>query len=282
MSAGNQLTSEIQYDDRLDSYASFFDHAWAKAFYDASEATRLHKAAHDLCRDWKGIALASRMSWLMVISLEGFHAGFTQTNPAFSQRFMDAVGNWVADNGKLRNMARRAILAEVKKIGAQVQEEMRVAGPPIDREKIWKEYLQVGEIPWALWASQRLAYGSLYYAYENFLQRAVGLGRGDDEYRAYKPADLKRDFDILFGSVLTRECLDDPQIEIARCVRNALTHDGGRESGKLRALQHRIRVSKGQLQIFPEDVQSLFGFLKEKALNVANAAKLVAAFKLKP
>jgi hypothetical protein len=148
MSAEDQLSWEMQYDNRIDSYASFFDHAWASEFLDVSKNSRMDEAACDLCRDWKGIALSSRMPWLMIESLQGFQKGFIRGNPAFSQRLMEKVANWVAETGKLRNMAKKKVTEEINRIGAQVQEEMQRAGSLIDREEIWNEYLQVNEFPW--------------------------------------------------------------------------------------------------------------------------------------
>jgi hypothetical protein len=217
------------------------------------------------------------MSWLMIESMESYHNGYMQAESQY-EHFSELLTEHVTAGAKIRRMAKTELLANIQRLREQVKQKVRDSAPPFDRQKLWEAYLSVGEIPWALWASQRLAYGSLYYGYENFLQRAIELGKGDDEYRAYNPAELKRDFTALFGAAMATECLDDPDIEIARRVRNALTHDGGRESVKLHALHHGIRISDGQLHIFPEDVQKLFGLLKERVLKVANAAKSVSAF----
>jgi hypothetical protein len=271
--------TEIQIDERLESYASFFDHAWASRFVDASQGTLLYEAAHDLCLDWKGIALASRMSWLMVHSLEKFYEGFSKTDPSFSGRLTRALGEYVASHSSLSNMRKKELIGIVGELGLNVQEDMKRQPSPIEPKMVWADYLKVKEMGWALWSSQRTAYGSLYFGYENFLRNAVGLARGEPDYRAFKYSVIRRDFEGAFGEPLALECIDDPEIEIARLARHCLTHNGGKPSPELNGTTHKIRVQNGRLQIFPEDVRALFSLLTNRVLKITTAAQTLPVFK---
>ena len=87
-------------DNRLDSYASFFDHDWAKSFGELSDKSRLQLPGCDLTRDWKGIAVAGRMPWLMIDSLQRFHVGFTTTNPPFYKLLTTHLGEYLLKRSK--------------------------------------------------------------------------------------------------------------------------------------------------------------------------------------
>src|SRR4051812_3296630 len=98
-----ELTTNIVIDKRLESYVSFFDHDWATTFGELSDRSALRLAAFDLTRDWKGIAVATRMPWLMIESLNGFHEGFTKTNTPFYKRLTAALGEYLFKDSKLSN-----------------------------------------------------------------------------------------------------------------------------------------------------------------------------------
>jgi hypothetical protein len=275
----DDFKSEILIDHRLDSYKSFFDHDWAARFTEISDGTLLYEAAHNLCVDWKGIALSSRMSWLMVDSLEKFYIGYTESNPSFSQRLTQALGEFVANKSSLSNMRKKELKGIVEKLGSQVQEDMKRLPSPVEAKNVWADYLKVPEMAWALWSSQRMAYGSLYFAYENYLRIAVGIAKGDPGYRGFPSGVLRKDFADVFGEPLAVACIDDRQIEIARLARHCLTHKGGEESVELKAMGHKIQVHNGRLQIFPGDVRSLFSLLTDRVLQVATAAQSLSLFK---
>jgi hypothetical protein len=275
----DDVTSEILIDQRLESYESFFDHAWGARFLGISEGTLLYEPAYDLCVDWKGIALSSRMSWLMVHSLKHFAHGYGQSNPSFSQRLTRALGQYVADKSSLSNMRRRELLGIVDELGSKVQEEMKNQPSPVEPREVWAEYLKVPEMAWALWSSQRMAYGALYFSFENYLHTAVSIARSEPEYRAFKHKALRDDFANVFGETVAVACIDDPEIEIARLARHCLTHNGGKPSPELKATTHKMRVRSDRLQVFPEDVRGLFSLLTDRALQVANAASSLSVFK---
>jgi hypothetical protein len=276
----DDLIAFLSCDSRLDSYASFFDHDWVKVFQDSTDKSLLKRAGFILCRDWKGIALSSRMSWMMVKSLEWFQTTVWEYKTPAPKMMMKALVEHVTKDGTLRLMAKQKLVSSVEALYKQLDEEMRKAGPPMDRDAIWQKYLEVGEMKWALWASQWLAYGAIYFSYENFLRTAVSVAKKKPDYRARKSEILKRDFSKVFGSNLAEECIDDQPIQIARMVRNCIAHNGGEETADLKEKHHSIRVEHGYLQIFPEDVHGLYLGLKALVLKVADAAQKIPEFQI--
>lgn len=276
-SSEDQLKSEIHYDNRLDSYTSFFDHAWAKRFLDESDMSLLEAPAHDLCRDWKGIAISIRMPWLLAHAIPDFHKAFTTGEPTFLQQLTRQVGKHIADKSTLSNMRKKELIAIVQDIGNHVQ-QIKEQMPTLDVQTVWNDYLQVQEMGWGLWASQWLAYAALYFSYENYLRQAVSIARNETDYRA-TVSKLRKDCASVFGDKLTKDCIDDPDIQIARLARHCIAHAGSKESPELRKMKHNIIVTEGRLQIFPENVRALFSVLTDRVLKIAVAAQSIRAFK---
>lgn len=109
---------------------------------------------------------------------------------------------------------------------------MKIAPSPFNKQKIWEEYLKIEGFTVCLWSSQRLCYGAVYYAYENFLRHCVSVGKKKQNYRP-KPKVFMSDFMELFGAEICNICLGDKKIEQARLVRNSLVHNGGRISSEI-------------------------------------------------
>lgn len=95
-----KMETTISYDNRLDAYESFFDHAWTTRFMDSVEKSLLHSAGFILCRGWKGIALSSRTSWLLVEVLDTFQKSiWNYKTPRAKQMMKLLVEDVTKDSG---------------------------------------------------------------------------------------------------------------------------------------------------------------------------------------
>jgi hypothetical protein len=169
-------------------------------------------------------------------------------------------------------------LAEViRKIGTelsnlraqQAQESAEVA------EEMWTTLLNgaaAQEFRLHIWGSQRISYGAIYHAYENFIREALALALGVANYKAGNISLLLKDCERCFGKPIADRCLADTDVETARLVRNALAHNGGKETSKLHGITHGIRVEGGELQIMAPDTRRLFDSLKGRAYTLAEKA----------
>ena len=64
-------------------------------------------------------------------------------------------------------------------------------------------------------------------------------------------------------------CLCDDAITVARLVRNALAHHGGRVTKELGNVTHGLEVENGVIQILADDTSRLFHLLKNRAYDLA-------------
>jgi hypothetical protein len=266
----DDFVGRIVYDNRLDSYKSFFDHPWAKRLSEFTKGTRLDGAACDLCLDWKSAALTSRMPWLHVTSLSDFHDGYTSGGPSVALKLLDALANRIpkemASNlSRNRQRELQAIILRLKKDVDAVLGDT----PALDPKKVWGNYLSIEEFGLSLWSSQRLCYAAVYYGYEDFLRRIVSeFGFAKKTHMSTK--DVAKGFEKIVGPAIAFACIFGPEITLARNVRNAIVHNGGRVTDEIMKSPVSFRTDGGRVQIMPEDTNALFHLLKERITVIAD------------
>jgi hypothetical protein len=274
--------TNLVIDDRLDSYESFFDHTWARSFFQLVDLTKLEPLAFDLCADWKGTANTGRLPWVVIDSLEGFHAGYSLSKEPFWQKLTKALREHFLDrtNHTFSLTKRKELVGIIDKVSADVQEDIRKAPPAFDRQEIWAGFLGIGEFTLSLWSSQRLCYGAVYYAYENFLRQCVCIGNKKPVYRPHDARELQADLNTLFGSTIGDTCLDDDRVIRARRVRNALVHNGGRATSEMQTNAGTLRIVNGKIHIMPPDVRELYNLLKDHVTALAEDGRTLPQFRI--
>lgn len=271
-------SKQIRIDHRLGEYKHFFDFAWIEEFAAAAQISRLNQIALDLASEWKGIALTNSMPWLTIDSVKKSHDGYFESNPRFCQELSKAFGNYVTNRSTLSNMREKELIGIVQQLGKEIQNNFDNSKPPFDPEEMWNDFLKVHSFSLGLWSQQRISYGAIYFAYENFITNCIAVGKNDAGYQASRIERLIEDFTQLFDEDLANQCLKDRDVTIARLARNCLTHSGGRVSSKLQEMNHQILVEANCLQIFPKDVRDLFNLLKSKVLKIVVAAVQISVF----
>jgi len=265
---------KIWVDERYDSYERFFDHNWARRFLGLSQGKTFDPAALDLCTDWKGAASNASMPWLLIFTLQSFHRGYMQRNEPFWRRLTIAIRRHIIGNKSisLSNRQRKKLAGIIDGLGLQVQNEMSQRPPELSAEQLWRDYLTVPEFNLALWSSQRICYGAIYHAYENFLREFASIKKPQLRDALAKISKVKDALADILGKATTYKLLEENDVVIARLVRNALAHNGGRASHKLLAMQHPLRIEEGVVQIMAPDVRQLFDLLKKKVMLLAEQA----------
>jgi hypothetical protein len=275
--SGN-LIHNIVVDDRLESYTTFFDHAWAATIDKLALGTKLEVPVFDLLVSWRAAANTCLLPWLTCTSVSGFSTGFAMGREPFALQLINACAKRLPEEMPgLSNMRRKEVSAAVRKIGTELKvaldeqsQEVTVAA-----DALWSALLNgtaAYEFRLSIWGSQRISYGALCHAYENFIREAIGLALGIANYKGGHVALLLKDCERSFGKPIADLCLADADVESARLVRNALAHNGGKETTKLHGLAHRIRVENGELQIMAPDTRRLFDLLKVRAYKLTEVA----------
>lgn len=266
----------IYLDRRLQAYESFYDHTWAKRFSELTRGTVLDQPAFDLCVNWKAAANTHRTPWILVHSLEWQLNGYARDDPTrigaivgeLERRLLVEIG---AD---LPGQARKKLTRAVRKLSdnaiqARTQAHREMSAQ-MSAEAHWSALMGETEFGLSIWGAQRLCYGAVYHAYENFVRQCVAIivGKSPD----WRPgAELVQLAQQALGSTVVSQCFSSIEITVARHVRNALAHHGGRITKELEGIRHNIQVIDGTLQISAPDTRNLFDQLKEPAFSLGQA-----------
>lgn len=257
-------SKNIIVDDRLESYLTFFEGEWARRVSKVVDGTPLDPLVFDLTFSWRGAANTHRMPWMMVHVVKSFADGYRGGPDTLCQQWVQVVTlRLLAEMGdRLQPEQRREIQLALDRIAVDVRVARAVAAlqTQFDPNELWVGMVGATEFQFCLQASQRLAFGALFYAYEDFFLRSYRLKSGKANYQIGKT--FSEDFATAFGAGLRDYCWSDPQVNVARQIRHALVHNGGRETEKLRVLGHGIQVMDGELQIMPPNTKALFDILK--------------------
>jgi len=132
----------------------------------------------------------------------------------------------------------------------------------------------------ALWGSQRIGYGSIYHAYEDFVRQSVAVAKGKPGYGGRRIHTLFRDMALHFGKRVADDRLASRHVREARLVRNALAHHGGKETAQLKALGHHLAVEQGMLQIMASDTRALLDLLQRRAYRLVEAAAVLPEIRM--
>src|ERR1700730_2204051 len=170
--------------------------------------------------------------------------------------------------GKIEKEAYRAIKT------AQSQMEFPIAG-------YWDFLIRTSEFPFCIFGTQRINYGWLFFAYEDFLGNVI---RTKEPRYTSKKEPIKEAFARHFGVPLRNYCWTDAEVDLAKLVRHALAHNGGRFGPDLKKYKARFVDANGKtpptlrdnlfilvdgkIQITPGNTRHLFGVLKDRVTKV--------------
>jgi len=271
-------------DDRLESYKTFFDHGWAGRIMDLARGTKLDPSVFNLCVNWKAVANAHVLPWFTMSSVSNFAKGLLAGHEPLGSKLVDAFAvRLPAEMGDtMTNMQRRKFAEVIRRLGKEIHAELDRAKDldEVSPNDFWKQFLSdpaSHELRLSIWGSERICYSGIYHTYEYFLRQSIGVANGSKIRGDF--VVLAKEAERLLGKPIADSCLRDPQINIARLVRNALAHNGGEETNQLKAVSHGIPVEDGVLQVMPVDTHGLFALLKDRAYKVAEAVVALPGMK---
>lgn len=278
-------------DRNLDSYEQFFDHDWAKRMFETVQKSCLKDAVDTLMVAWRSSDGAHRLPWLMIHILGCFAKGGNNGSleirndyfGEFIKRLVDEVEAGM--NPNLNHDQRGALKRVIAKIEKKAFHALKAGEGQVDHDvkKVWAYLAHNSEFQFSILGTQRINYSSLFFAYEDFLANVI---------RAKEPTYSSKDrnnpihvaFPRHFGAALADFCWNHEEVILARLVRNALAHNGGRFGTDLEPYRDRFVDATGttepilrgnlfilvdeKIQIAPDNTRHLFGVLKERATKI--------------
>jgi len=220
----------------------------------------------------------------MVESLKSFAEGEVDRNLRYRVSYSDKVIQGLVGKIEARMQyslnfdQRRKLKSVVAKIEEDAHQAIKAArsATPFDTSGYWDYLTHASEFQFCILGIQRINYGSLFFAYEDFLANVI---RTKEPTYSSKKTPIKDAFTTQFGDQLANYCWNHEEVDLARLVRNALAHNGGRFGKDLRKYQPRFtdvtgisappiqgelfNLEDGKIQITPDNTKYLFGVLKE-------------------
>jgi hypothetical protein len=276
-------------DPTLDSYEQFFDHKWAERTFQAVETSPLKEAVCALMVAWRSANGAHLLPWLMVHSLKHFAEGKGDGGLRFRANYSGEVIKGIV--GKLESRMQYSLKpnqrATLKRVVAKIEQEAHGAfkaaqsEPPFPLAGYWDFLTHTSEFQFCILGTQRINYGSLFFAYEDFLASVI---RTKEPTYSSKKDKIKDAFARHFGAALRDYCWTHAEVDLAMLVRHALAHNGGRFGSELEKYKARFvdatgtttpklqddlfALVDGKIQITPGNTRHLFGVLKERVTKI--------------
>lgn len=254
---------------RIEPYKTFFDHKWSDAVLEKAKGSTIYPLVFDLMVAWRGCANTHCLPWIMVHSLKTFGEEFVKNRKPPSLKLLDALSDRVEyELGHNMNLTTKKKHRQVvTQLAQSMRDEFEQNPETIDVQEVWDQYFTEDEFRMSLWGSQRLAYGGVYYAYEDAVIRCYKAVKKITDYRI-RDNEFKKDFTAAYNRELLEYCWIDDKVQVARIIRHALVHNGGRVTKDLANRTHDIEVLNGELQIMPTDTKELFDHLKHRATRL--------------
>ena len=272
----------ILFDADLESYRPFFDEKWATGISRTGGWIEAGDARTQSLRQLDGCFVGSQRSLVDVYNRERLCVGLSRKREMVAAQVLEehaalTLRQFCETSPSPTKNMRREVEAHLKNVGkelrAEVERRQELTRDQWEASHFWTAYLDnrvSNDFKLNIWGAQRVCYGAIYHAYENFVRDCIALLKGvpsfDDKGDKLIPGARST-----LGKEIVECCLTDSAVTLAFDVRNALAHNGGRETERLRAneVRHGIYVEDGILQIVPCDTSNLFGLLKEKASALA-------------
>ncbi len=267
----------IHTETDIKAYEGYMPDGWGeKTIGPLPEGTVLERLLLDLGMSWRSASYTAQMP---ATSIRAMHAAIVGRSNfvspdssivAYSERIIGQLCQRVpelVENGTLR----ARLIAELATVAADFRDRAAAVKNEYPVEPIWTQFMNDVAFRISLWSSQRVAYVAFYNAYEAFLVDCVKRATGASSLRTQSD-DFKKGLRIGFAKDIADPCWFHAEINVARLVRHALSHNGGRETADLEKLKHGIKLIGEELQIVPEDNHKMLRRLRKAVEEVIGVA----------
>ncbi len=259
-----QLHTEIE----ISAYEGYLPEDWGeKTLAAVSKGSVLEQLLLDLGLLWRTASYTAQMP---ATSIRAMHAaavgrGNYVTTDRSIVNYTDAIlaklSQRVPDLVENRTL-RAQLVGALASIADEFRDKLASVKEEYPIEPIWTDFLQQLPFRLSLWSSQRLAFVAFYNAYEAFLVHCLKIGIGLPQLRSTDKKAFNEALRTSLGRDIAAPCWSHHEINIARLVRHALSHAGGRETEDLKKQPHGIKLIDGVLQIVPNDIHKMFRRLR--------------------
>ncbi|WP_428307690.1 hypothetical protein [Lacipirellula sp.] len=273
---------KIEIDPDWQDYEIQITPGWTRKVSDStSRRNRLIPVFYDFAADLSGATMAASLPYLLTSNIVHYHKGYVQAKeePTTSQRLADVVTLLLAR--KLRGRANLTAdqLLEIQSACLEIQQEFKVAYAQtsgISHDYVWDGFMKEPRTHRMAWHSQQLCFVAAFSAFENFLVQSVAVAMKQPTFKKKRAEEFPELRDA-FGQAIYDQSWSDKYMASVRLARNAILHNGGRETDSLRTLGHGFLVKEKMLQIKASDNTRLLRHLEASAESIIHVGSQIPA-----
>ncbi|MFN6399003.1 MAG: hypothetical protein ACK449_03830 [Planctomycetota bacterium] len=271
------MQGSLMIDTRKEAYGTFFKDDFAKKAFEVSDdCNELRRPVFDLISAWRSTSYSGALPSVLVMTLKSFHDGYAnEPSSAGMLRYSEVVLAKLCleipaltENGELC----RSLQSRIVDISAQIVEADRATKLELDSESAWQEYLKLHPFVMGVHATMRQTYLAIFGAYENYIVSLLKIGLGGAPVRV-TDRDFTKKFRDVFGDLVESAWLE-PRILVAKRVRHAIIHAGGRVTRDLEGQKIPVVVHDDHLHVYPEHNKALYDVLKVPAFAMMRSSVL--------
>jgi hypothetical protein len=253
----------------IKTYEGYIPDDWGeKNIGPIPKGTILERLLLDLAMSWRSVSYTAQMPATSIRLMHtaalgrGNYVSKDSSIVAYSETIIAQLCQRVPE--VFENSSLRArIIAELAIISAEFRDRAAAVPDDFPLEPIWADFMKHSSFRMSIWSSQRVAYMAFYNAYEAFIVDCLKVGTGLSRLRSTD----KKVFNDALRTGLRKDifcpCWSHQEINIARLVRHALSHNGGRITEELKSQKHGIKLIGEELQIVPEDNHRMLNRLRK-------------------
>jgi hypothetical protein len=274
---------QIYTDSDIKAYEGYIPDDWGeKTIEPIPEGTVVERLLLDLAISWRSASYTAQMPATSIRAMHAAAVGRSNfVSPdssivAYSDRIICSLSKRVPELVEYSGLGAR-LVAELATIAAEFRDRAAAVKNHFPIEPIWAQFMSDPAFRISLWASQRVAYVAFYNAYEAFLVDCVKCATGASSMRT-QDEGFKKGLRTGFAKNIADSSWFHAEINVARLVRHALSHNGGRRTEDLKKQKHGIKLIGEELQIVPEDNHRMLRRLQKAVEDVTAVTRGDARF----
>ena len=287
----------IRLDDRIQMYKSFLDYTWVGNLERSVRGSNLEAPIISLLFAMKATANAFAMPFFMMHTMKAFEEGYLRGKNSMPEEKLLLLANVLphrmAKKHKLTLTKQKQFSEMILEILGEVKSAVKTL-EGLDIDDTFKAYLDGpggSELQLGMIGLCQICYGATFHAFEQFMTQCIRWAKGDRTFKAFNFAKIVAEVKVEFGEEVSDFCLSHERVQLARAVRNALAHDGGRVAsdmfGKVlpddakkltEALRKEFFVEEGEIRIVAANNLNLFDMLKIRVSRIVAKAITLPQF----
>jgi hypothetical protein len=262
----DEILGHYFIEETRSEYAAMISPDWCKDFAAVlKNSPEIKDAGNDLMVQWRAATRVAEFPAVMMSMFSAFASSSLRTQPPVTMLPMLAEA-WGAAfrshapslvKGTLFNTAMRATKESVRN---KVEAATRKGLAAVSTEAIWAMYVAEPAFRFRVWSTMQVCAVAVYNAYDGFLAMCT---QGEEQ------DGIADRLESRYGPVLCQKLFQPRDIQIARLLRHALSHNRGRMTRKLEKMKPRLACHDGLISVYPRDIRRYVAAMGGAAMTLA-------------